>query len=283
MKERQLLILFACVLMTGCVGLQFQQRDVLFENQLPRLDIQPVEPNAAEKAGVVLRFNPPVSGVRTSQEEIVVYTQVKDNRGSELRLVQNLTEHFKPGSRKDSYIDLGRTTFENASGELIEDLEVTTRGEIVRFIRGFHDSKMGKFTIVDWKRTPTVPEGPVKIGDTWNYEETMDLRLESKLAREIDPKPFTIKAQCSLSGFAEMKGNRVAVVKIATSQKRLQRLKVLFKEVTMVMKMHVEETDYIDYAEGVVLAKIAWTRSTSDEWNYDIHDEELGQSVFFVK
>lgn len=283
MKKRQLLIFLACVLLVGCVGLQLRQKNVLFESPVSRLGLQEAEPNAVEKAGVVLRFNPAPSGLRRSQEESVVYAQVKNNRGTEFRLVQNLTEEFRPGSRKDSYLKLGHTTFEGAPGELIEDAELTTRGEIVRFIRGRHDSKMGKFLIVDWKRTPTVPAGPVKIGDTWNYEETMDVRLESWLIKEVDPKPFKIKAACTLTGFAVMKGKRVAVVKIATKLKRLQCLKVLYKQLAMDIKTDVDEIDYIDYAEGVVLAKITRTRSSSDEWLYDIHDKAVGQSVFFVK
>jgi hypothetical protein len=269
-------------MLTGCAGLMLHERDVIFENQYQILGIQEFQPNQTEQAGIILRLNPAPAGLRKAREEDLIYVGIQDKRGKELKLIENQTETFKPGSRTDSYIDSTQTTFEGQSGRLNDELEVTTRGEIVRFIRGDHKSKLGNFRIVAWKRTPALPEGPVKIGDTWSYEETMDVRLDSWLAKEKDPQPYKIKATCALTGFALVKGKRAAVLKIHATQKKHEILKILFKELAMDVNMDIDETDYLDYASGATLAKIARTRSVSSAPDYGYQDEEQGQSVFYA-
>jgi hypothetical protein len=280
---KKLPALLVAALLSGCAGLQLCERDVAFEDPTERLGIQEVRPNEAEKAGVVLRFNPAPEGVRKAREDSVLYARIQSDRGLELRLAQDQTEKFRPGSRKDSYFDYRETVFEGEAGKLIDEQEVTTRGEIVKFIRGVHESKLGSIRIVAWKRTPALPEGPVKIGDAWDYDETMDARLNSWWATETDPQPYKMTASCSLAGFALVKGKRAAVVKIHATQQKRETLKVLFKRIAMDVNIDIEETDYLDYAEGVVLAKITRTRSVSSAPDYGYEDEERGQSVFSVQ
>ncbi|MDD5217807.1 MAG: hypothetical protein PHS88_06860, partial [Candidatus Omnitrophica bacterium] len=172
------LILFA-LFASGCAGLSMSVRDVVFEDPIKKLGIVDVEPNLQEKLGIALRLTPPAEGRSQASEETRIYARIQNGRGIEMDLKRTIQDTYRscadPYSCGESFRLLSESTFSCGSGKIIEENEITTRGEIVRFLRGTHESKIGQFRILDWKRTPLFPETPVKLGDEWSYEETMNV------------------------------------------------------------------------------------------------------------
>lgn len=266
----------------GCAGLEIRKADVIFEDPVVRLGITPVEPTEAEKAGVELKLLAPADGLLRSREENTIYAVIREGKGLQMKLIMDRTDRYLAGSRPDSYEIVSETTLDGQKGNLTEEKEVSQRGEILRFVRGLHDSKIGKFRIMDWQRTPMFPSGPVKIGDTWEYEETMDIRMESRWIKEIDPRPFKIKSSSRLDGFAMIKDVRCAVIKTRTGDTRRQHFKLFFKNMIYDIRTQIEQTEYLDYARGRVVAKSTRTHSQTTGINISMNDEGQSQSIYYA-
>jgi len=268
-------------LLGGCVGLQFTVTDVAFEDPYERLGIISVDPNDEETHGVLLRFKPPPDRKTHLRGETILFARIKEGRGARARIVMNEIRTYEPGSREDSYRQLSLTTFEKQKGTLVEELEVTERGEIIQFIRSLHTSSLGAFDITEWSRSPMLPEGYVRVGDSWRYGETMNIHMKSKWVKDLDPTPFQINATSTLEGFAVVGGRRTAMIKTRVLKTRRENLKVLWKTLTLDVQMQIEEITFLDYKAGTVLAQIIDTQNFTSGVNVPFADQGQSRTVMF--
>ena len=268
----------------GCAGLDFRIADVAFENPLLRLGVINDQPNAQEQAGVLLRLKPPPTNILKSREETTMYVLIpkKENQGVQVKLNEFQTSFYAPGSQPNTYRVRSESLVEKQSGavldKLMDELEVTDRNEIVKLIQGLHDTESGKFKVTQWTRTPVLPEKPVKIGDTWNYEESMTLVIDPK----TDPSQHKFEAQSKLVGFAVVKGHRCAVIETEAKQIETERSKILFKNRILYNRAKVQETAYLDHETNVRVAAITkiQTDTNSTDSKIDIHS--VTQSIYYL-
>ncbi|MBU1862734.1 MAG: hypothetical protein KKH94_03595 [Candidatus Omnitrophica bacterium] len=276
-------IFFTCslFLLPGCAGLSFKRVSVDFENPYARLEIVQAEPTKEEIAGVVLRIFAPHQGHHTYGEEMIMFAQIAGDEGIRLHVKKHRKDTYHT-VRKNAFIVQSETKFEHSTEKLVSELELNSRGGIVRFINGSHHSKMVRLTIKNWKRTPMFPEGQVKIGDCWNWEEVMDVRLKLFLIKEKKPTPYIIRAKSTLAGFAWVGGIRCAVIKtIAVEQKR-QHLKFLFKNIDLNINTQIEEQTYLDYATGTVVVQIVTTLNRTESSDALLSDISRSQSIVYL-
>lgn len=281
-KNALLLIFFVLVLIQGCAGLHLTLAPVEFENPFLRLGVKDVAPADAEKSGVLLRLLPPSNGILKSHEEITMFVKIQQGQGARTKFAMNHTDTYQPTPQKDVMKVHSEISFEGEGGHITQELESDTRGRIVRFIRGSHQSKVGKFEIKSWTRTSVFPEQPVKIGDSWNYEESMEVRLSSKWVKEKNPMPNTIKAKSTLKGFAEVKGKRTAVIQTQSQETKHEILKVLFRTIAFTIHTVIQETSYLDYQNGIVAARITTTQSETTSSLPGLEDFGQSQSIEYV-
>lgn len=287
MKSRffsQALFLAALLPLCGCAGLDFHIADVTFENPLQRLGVVNVPPNAQEQAGVLLRLKPPPANILKSREETTLYALIpeKENQGIQVKLTEAQTSFYSPGSRPYTYRVRSESLVEKQTGavldKLIDELEVTDRSEIVRLIQGLHDTKSGKFKVTQWTRTPIFPEKSAKIGDVWNYEESMTLVIDPK----TDPSQHKFEAQSKLVGFSEVKGHRCAVIETEAKQIETQRSKVFFKNRILYSRATVKETAYLDYGSHIRVAAITKIRTDTNSTDGKIDIHSIAQSIYYL-
>lgn len=280
-KASVFLIFLCFTIHSGCAGWILKPRDVTFEDPYAKLGVVKTNPTDQEKAGVLLRLKARPGTQAHFREDNVIYASIKEGRGIQLKFTLDRVEKYRPGDRRDSYGVRAETTLLGEKGSLLEVMEVTDRGEMVKFLEGFHHSRIGNFKIVDWKRTPLFPFAPVKIGDSWTYEEEMTVRIDSFAAHEVDPKPYEIKAASTLEGFAIVKGKRCAVIKTRTEQRKPEHLKIFFKDVLFEIHSQIEETVYLDVQEGKVCGRITKIQSFTRGKNVPLADQGESQSVFY--
>lgn len=278
-----LFFLLFVFLNSGCAGLVLKNAPVAFQDPYSRFEIVPVEPNAEEEAGILLRAIPPPENVSEAREESVIFARIKKGKGMRLDLVMDRVERYKPGSAEGFYLVFADTTLEGQEGRFYEETEQNQRGEITRFIRGFHHSKQAKITLTSWFRNPIFPMGKVKRGEHWSYDEELGVKIESRWLKEIDPEPYKIQAACHLEGFALVKGIRCAVIKTVTRQTKREHFKVLFRDVLFNIQAQIEETTFFDYQKGRVLARVTSTTSDTYGANIPVTDKGQSQSVFYLK
>lgn len=267
-------------LLSGCAGLNFKSEPVYFDQPEILLNIKEVDPTPAEAAGINLRLLMPESRESRAEENLKIYSQLHDGQGMSLNLRQKITITYKPVEGKDSYIQRTVTAFEGEAGRIVEEMEITPRGEILNFIEGYHESKAGKFKILNQTRTPIYPENKVKPGDRWSYEGRIDARLDSFWIAEKNPTPYVVAAESRLTGFADLNGRHCAVIKTRTTQTKAGTLKVLFRTVTVNITAEIEETDYVDYAAGLLVGRVTKSSSRSVFPDLKMEDEGVSQAIY---
>ncbi len=280
-KRLQRVLGAGLLVLSGCVGLDLKSGPVSFESPAAVLNLKEVATNAEELNGVTLRLLVPAAKQIQAEEHLKLYSRLRDNHGLSLDLKQKIVTTYHPVAGKDSYIQRTVVTFEKG-GEITEDVEISPRGEIFHFIDGRHESPAGKFQVVNESRTAVYPEAPVKSGDKWNYEEKMDVRLDSFWVKEKNPTPYEVKAESQLTGFAEALGRRCAVIKTVSTESKKETMKILFKTVTADITTTIEETDYLDYAHGILAGKVTQTRSHSVFPDLKIEDDGVSQSIYHL-
>ena len=252
------------VILAGCAHLMFQEAPVHFLDASEKLRVIAEEPTDSEKDGITLRFKPPLPGEEKFREENEIYTSIHKGKG---RLLQFQMEHkqiYRPSALGDSFTQRTETVFLGERGEITTELELNDRGEILKFLEGYHQSPIGKFRIIHWTRSPLFPDKKVTRGESWNYEETMEVRLDSFWVKDVESEPFQIKAVSSLEGFALVGDVRCAVIRTLVHEIRKEHLKVLFKHIYLEMDTQIEEILYFDYVKGDVVAKVTRTSSYSE-------------------
>ncbi len=280
--KKILFIFTITLLLNGCAGISSRIAPVAFEDPMTRLGIVNVQPTAQEQAGVLLRFEAPAVNILKSTEETVMFGQIKENEGKEIRVNVERVETYQPGGRQNTYLVHAECTVDEHPRAIVEDIEVTDRGEIVKFIRAVHDSKAGKFKVTDWKRTPLLPEGHVKIGDAWSYQESVTLQIDSFWIKQKDASPYQIEAKSKLTGFAEVRGARCAVIETEANQRQDHRFKFLWKDIALDVRAKIRETAYLDYQKGVILAKIARTETDTTSPDAGTADHSISQTLSWV-
>ncbi len=283
-KSLMVLILFFAVIINiqGCVSIPVYKSSVSFENPYARLNIIDIEPNKEESSGVLLRMNPPNLGIFKYNEENTLFARIKDKKGLKFDFNMIREDSYQPGSREDSHVIISETKFEKKGGKIATEIEVNSRGEIIRFIKGSHRSQIGRFEIKDWTRTPILPEGKVKIGDVWEWEEIMDARMKSFLIKDIAPEPYVIRATSILKGFASVDNVRCAVIETSAVQQKTQHVKVLFSRFDFTINSTIKDITYIDYAKGAVIAQITMTESRTQSEQTFLNDVGRGQSIAYL-
>jgi hypothetical protein len=278
----RILICGSGLFLSGCLGLPHTKSDVVFPNPYIYLNIVTVPANAIEKTGIHLRLKPSPAKVVKSKEETVLYAKIENKKGLQLKFNMESKETYKASSRKDSFVLLTETDIEGQKGKLVEEKELTDRGEIVKYLKGFHNSEIGKFKIKKETSTPKFPEGLVRVGSSWAYEEKMDVEMHSLWVKEVDPKPFEMKVSNTLEGYALVKGARCAVIRSHLAQTRREHLKFLFKEIIFDIESQIDETSFFDYKAGILRAKITQNQSHTVGINIPVNDVGQSQSIYYL-
>ena len=280
---KNLVFLFgAAILLPGCVSIPVYKSTVAFENPYAYLRIIESEPTKDERAGVLLRIHPSSTDAHRYHEDNTLFARIKDTKGLKFNFTMERLDTYREGSREDSYVVHSKTTFDRKGGKLESEIELSSRGEIVRFIRGLHRSQIGKFEIAEWTRTPLFPEERVTIGDSWNYEEVMDVQMKSFWVKDIKPEPYAIHARSTLRGFALVDTVRCAVIETQVNQQKEQHLKTLFQTLRFTIHTHITETTYLDCATGTIVAQIAMTDSYTESPHPFLNDVGKGQHIVYL-
>jgi len=276
-------IIAGVLLMSGCAGLSLSQELVAFDDPYAMLSIEEIAANSEETEGVLLRFRTPQSGSLLYKEDTIMFAQIKDGEGKCLRLDSARRDTYFPGVTESSFVVESETTLTGENKKITSRMELSEHGEIVRFIEGSHKTKIGKFIIEEWTRTALFPEEPVKIGDTWTYNEAIDMKIESWLIKNRAQEPYAIRARSTLDGFALCQGVRCAVIKTVIVKKQDHHLRILFKNIDFTVRTRVDETTYYDYAGGCIIAQIIKNLGQTTGHNPPLTDTSEGQSIIFLQ
>lgn len=276
------LLLILSIFLCGCATLGLTKGPVQFVNPYTRLSIVEQEPNEQEQEGLLLRLDLEAKGIVQSEEEITAFENIKDNEGVKAELKRIIMERIGPGSRKDSFNVYRIITFEDQPSEMIEEYEVSTRGEIVEFIQGYHKSRMGNIKILSLRRTPTFPEEKVQIGDTWKYNEVMNVKIESKFVKQKNSLPYTMSGTVEFIGIAMARGKRCAVLQTSATATRNEQLRILFKNLALQIQAEIEKVTYFDYQEGKVVAEITRTKTHTVNPDTGFNSRGRSQSIFYT-
>jgi hypothetical protein len=250
MKKPILILVLIIFFFTGCSTLGSKMAQVAFDDPYARLALQDSEPTVEEAAGIVLRFAYPQGSTSSYKEEIVIFNAIEGETGKKTVLTQQRNDLFEQGSSTDTALVTSESTITGEKERIRTKAELDTRGAVTALMEGTHATKLGRFTITDWQRSPLFPEGPVKIGDSWSYEETMTLEIKSWLIKDRDPKPTRIKARSTLKGFALVRGKRCAVISTIVYQEQEYSFKVLFTPLVFTTCTAIEDTLYFDCVRG---------------------------------
>ncbi len=281
-KVTLLFLFILSVFSFGCAGFQLQTAALEFDDPVQKLGIHAAEPTSDELAGVLLRERPEMNQPFHYQIENTLFAQIKNQSGKRMKFSMHQTNHAQIGSRPNTYRLISETIFEGEGGKLFEDKELTDRGEITKLIQGEHQSRLGTFTISSWKREPVYPEGKIKIGETWKYQETMDVRMKSKWIKQIHPEPYQVESASELTGFAQVGSRRCAVIVTRSKQIQRQHFKVLWKEVDVNIRSEIENTAYLDLARKKLAAQITKTKSWTEGLNLPFQDTGEGQTILYT-
>jgi len=277
------IVIITSLCICSCAGLSLTQETVVFDDPYALLDIKTVEPTIAEEAGIVLRLRAPEAGSLAYTEDTVMFAQIKAGEGKCFRIDSSRQDSYSAGTTDASYIIRSETRLTGSNKKIVSSLEFSEQGAILQFIEGNHETKLGKFMIKDWKRSPIFPVGAVRIGDTWTYDEMIDMEIDSWLIKNREQKPFTIKARSTLESFALCQGVRCAVIKTVIVKEEEHHLKVLFKSLDFKTRTRTDETTYYDYANGRIIAQIIETLGQTTSYNPPLTDTSQGQSIIYLQ
>jgi hypothetical protein len=277
------LVRFLCALyfISGCAAMSGSLEPVHFNDPYEHLEIKATRPLSHEAAGITLRFKRPADGERFYKEDTVLYTQIEAGEGNRVELNDVRRDSYSQGTTEEALRIHTEMNFVEGKEKITSTLEISERGEILRFIEGSHDSKLGSFVIRDWSRSALFPEEPVRVGQSWNYYETIDVSLSSWLVKERQNKPYEIKALSTLDSFAYCRGVRCAVIKTVVVKEQSYHFRVFFKKIDLKMRTRMDEITYFDYAKGVIVAQIIKTLSQTTSIDPPLVDTSEAQSIIY--
>lgn len=271
-----------CVL-NGCAGLQGALGPVSFKDPYAHLAITETAPLAHEEAGVILRFQMPDTGELIYDEDTLMYAQIKAGEGKRVEVRDVRRDSYSRGITEDSIRIESEMTFSQGKEKVTSALEISGRGEILRFISGSHRSRFGSVVIRDWSRSALFPEGPVSIGQSWQYAESIDVQISSWLVKDRGNAPYEVKALSTLDSFAYCMGVRCAVIKTVVVKEQEYHLRIFFKELDLKMRSRIDEITYFDYEKGVIVAQVIKTLSQTTSVDPPLVDNSEGQSIISLR
>jgi hypothetical protein len=283
LRLSKLLLLVLTLHLTGCASLHFETLQVGFEDPVAKLHISPVEPNEEEQAGILLRFKPATGREYHFKEETTMFAQIQNGVGKQAKLTQDRTEQYTATSVPDTFKLDSKTTVQPDGGHIEEHLEVTNRGEITKLISVKNKTSLGEIRISKWTRSPIFPENKSKMGEAWNYEESMRLELKSTFIQHEKPSDLVIHAQNTLDGFAVVSGKRCAIIKTEVTQDKEEHLKVFwFQKMAIKIATKLTMTTYFDYEAGEMIARITVSDSKTELMGMSHTDTSKSQSIFYA-
>ena len=275
----QIIGIILAVCCTGCAALSFKMADVSFSEPFFNIDFSTLEATPEEISGVLLRERVPETGELIYQGQTVIYARTKNERGLQFKFDTTRTDTFSALDREGVSGRVSESIISNKGGRIHEQMEVTERGEITRFVKGFHKSKVGKFEVVNMKRSPLYPEAVVRIGESWTHEEEIELKLHSMLVKQKAPSRKHVKATNTLKGFTTYGGRRAAVILTESAEKSSEALSVFFKSIDMDIQTQIQQITYLDYERGYVLRQVINTMSHTDVVGTNLSDVGKSQTV----
>ena len=286
---RILHILYLCTtgtiiaaVLSGCATLISQREEINFINPQEIIHPKIVQPNTKEQQGVLLRVqmsDTPLIYSSTTQ----IYSQIDATTAIPLNADKTVKQIFEKGKESGTFFITTETGTEKDSEYGSEKFLINTKGEIIRFVNGSFNSSSGKVTLLSHTRTRLFPDKPVKIDDTWQYDETINTQLDSLLLSENSESPDTIKVKCHLTGFAEVNGYRCAVISTRTISHKKTLYKTLFKNIKLKINLYASEIIYYDYKRGITIARITRARSFSSNEDASFCDESQFQSIYIIQ
>lgn len=282
MKAKYWIFCIVLLMFSGCASLQQEPKKVVFFPVSELLRFEKIEPELYEKEGLKLRIYQQ-NKVLKYNDRLQIFTQITGQKGTELNLNNTRKVIFAPGTENDNFYMSTETDSKDLSEKSNEKLLMNNRGEIVEFVRGELLSRKGHIKILSWSRTPIFPEKAVNVGDSWTYDETIQIKLESFwITRKVEgPDKITVK--CKLTGFAEIRGHRCAVIETRIVNSKNETYTALFKTMTLNIKTHISEQIFFDYKRGLELGRISKTDSFTTSEDMQFSDVTKSQSVSILE
>lgn len=273
-----ILLTMVFFILTGCASLKQEPKEVVFFPTSGLLKYEKIDPDIYEKGGLKLRIYQQ-NKVLKYIDRLQIFTQITGQKGTELNLYKTRKVIFSPGTSIDNFLMTTETDSKDLSETSNEQLLMSNRGEILKFIRGEHLSRKGHIKILSWSRTPIFPENAIKTGDSWTYEETIQIKLESFwITRKVEG-PEKIKVNCKLTGFAEVRGHRCAIIESRIVNSKNESYTALFKTMTLNINTHLREQIFFDYKRGLELGRISKTDSFTTSEDMQFSDVTQAQSI----
>lgn len=265
---------------TGCASLN-TERAVVFTDVSTVLHYKNVESDAFEKDGLRLRLYQQ-NKVLKYIDQLQVYTQITGEKGVAVNIDKTRKIIYSPGTSIDNFLITTETKSKDLSETSKEQLLMSNRGEIMKFITGEFQSQKGLIKILSWTRTPIFPEKIIKTGHVWSYMETIKIKLESFWITRNVEGPEKIKVNCKLVGFAELKGRRCAVIETQAVNSKNESYTALFKTMKLNIKTHITEKIFFDYKRGLEIGRISKTSSFTHSEDLSFSDVSRSQSISVI-
>ncbi len=193
------------------------------------------------------------------------------------------SEEYTPAGNKGDFTQEIVHDVDKGGGRIDEKMTVSPNGAVKEFIKGEHRSKLGKFDVTEYKRTPTFPGHPVKVGESWTYEEDLSIKIHSFWVKQKKPSKKKIITQATLKGFTTAAGRRVAVILTESQEKSLEEFSFLFKDIQIDVDSKIEEVIYFDYAAGIIVRRLTNALTNSAVVGTSISDVGKSQMYFYLE
>lgn len=284
MKKIYNIIILTIIFIAGCATLQMKFEEVRFEEPTKFLEIKNSEPTPDETFGIMLRFSKPKNSKLEYLEKTQIFVQIEKKEGLPISFTTKNEQIFLDGKAPDSWIVRNISTVEDSPDQKSDtEIEMNSRGEILRFIRGEHMTKDGKLIIQNWTREPIFPDFPVKPGDKWKYKESIDAKLDSFWIKRENESPDSAEASCVLEGFADVNGKRCAVISSRIKCVKEEKISAIFKKIQLRVTSFGTEKMYFDYNSGYIIGKIVETKHFTISAKGDFSDYTESQTLTILR
>jgi len=242
---------------SACATTSLKRTQIKLMDVSEKLSVKSAKPNSDEAKGVLLRLKAPAKPLRY-RDTLQMFAQIQDDTAIPLNVDKTRTVAFK-NVRVDKKRALQVTVLTKAKDGTDVGKEIFTesdRGEILSFHSGVFTRDAGTLKVLSHTRTAVFPEGKVKIGDKWSYDETMENELAGSWMSQRSESPTKIKVVCELTGFADVLGHRCAVITSKTVSHGKGIYNVFWKDTKVKIDAYATETAYFDYKQGVEVATV---------------------------
>lgn len=262
----------------GCASINNERKPVTFSDSNAFFRYKKIKPDDFENDGLKLRLYQQ-NRVLHYIDQLDIFTQIVGKEGIPIKVKKKRKIIFAPGTSLDNFYITTETISEDLSIKSNDKLLMSNRGEILKFVTGEYISDKGKIEIIVWSRTPIFPEQKVNVGDKWSYVEEVKAKLNSFwISRDIEG-PEKIIINCKLTGFAEVKGRRCAIIETYALNTKSESYTAMFKTMKLKIKTHLKEKIFFDYKRGLEMARIIKTNSFTTSEDNNFSDISQSQTV----